>query len=287
MRPHLSARLSALGCLFVVTISGVLGLAQSAESTDKSTAPVSDVHPVLIELFTSEGCSSCPPADILLQKLDAIQPTHGAQLIVLSEHVTYWDHDGWKDPNSSEALTDRQSSYENALHLPTPYTPQMIVDGTQEIQIDKPQQVEEVLEKARLAAKVPMRISGVAVDAGSPALLKARIEADANFEKKNADIYVALALDHVESQVLRGENGGRHLVHVAVVRKLTKVGKIARGKPFSTDLQIKLSPDEETKNLRLIAFAQEPGPGVILGAAEWKASLESSSGRGSSAPSPH
>lgn len=276
----------ALGLLLVTSVLAISAFAQSTQSTDKAAAPPADVHPVLIELFTSEGCSSCPPADILLQKLDTAQPIHAAQLIVLSEHVTYWDHDGWKDPNSSPALTDRQSAYESALRQPTSYTPQLIVDGTQEMHIDKPPQMQDVLEKAKLAPKVPLRITDVAVDPADPTTLKAHIEADSNFEKQNADVYVALALDHVESQVLRGENGGRHLVHVAVVRKLTKVGKLAKGKGFTTDFQIKLQPDEDAKNLRLIAFAQESGPGMIIGSAEWKAVKSSPTANASTQPKP-
>jgi hypothetical protein len=221
----------------------------------------------VIELFTSEGCSSCPPADVLLKKLDASQPISGAQLIVLSEHVTYWDHDGWKDPNSSTALTERQNSYEAALGEKTVFTPQLIIDGTHQVQLGNSQQVEETLRRAAATAKVLVRIGDVTVDAGNPNVLHARVETDANFDRHNADVYLAVALDHVESQVLRGENGGKHLVHVAVVQDLTKVGKLPKGKTFAQDVQLKLKPGTDPKNIRIVALVQESGPGKVLGAA--------------------
>jgi hypothetical protein len=237
---------------------------QAGGAIDPDKSPAT---PVLIELFTSEGCSSCPPADIFLQKLDTSQPISGAQLIVLSEHVTYWDHDGWKDPNSLPSLTDRQSSYEGALGENTVFTPQLIVDGTQQMRLGNSQQIKDLLQKAAAAPKVPIRIGEVTVDAANPALLRAHIETDANFDKHNADVYVAIALDHVESQVLRGENGGRHLVHVAVVQELTKVGKLGKRKTFAQDVQLNLKPGTDPKNVRLVALVQESGPGKVLGAA--------------------
>lgn len=241
--------------------------APSRQGDSTSAAKTPSPTPVLIELFTSEGCSSCPPVDVLLKNLDAAQPIPGAQLIVLSEHVTYWDHDGWKDPNSSAALTERQNSYEAALGQNQLYTPQLIVDGTHEVKAGDPKQIEETLQKAAATPKVPVRIGEVTVDAGNPAVLRARVETDANSEKHNADVYLAVALDHVESQVLRGENGGRHLVHVAVVQELTKVGKLPKGKSFAQDVQLKLKPGTDPKNLRLVALVQESGPGKVLGAA--------------------
>jgi hypothetical protein len=261
----------ASAVVFCCLILSNVALSRSARSPQAGSAidpdKSSTTNPVLIELFTSEGCSSCPPADVLLKKLDAAQPIPGAQLIVLSEHVTYWDQDGWKDPNSSASLTDRQSSYEQALGEKTVFTPQLIVDGTQELRAGNPKQIEETLQKAAATRKVRVRIGPVTVDAGNPTLLRARIETDANFDNHNADVYVAVALDRVESQVLRGENGGRHLVHVAVVQELTKVGKLPKGKSFAQDVQLKLKPDTDLKNIRLVALVQEPGPGKVLGAA--------------------
>jgi hypothetical protein len=245
-----------------------LSLSRIVQGDNKSTTTSpANLPPVLIELFTSEGCSSCPPADVLLKKLDAAQPIRGAQLIVLSEHVTYWDHDGWKDPNSSPALTERQNSYESALGGNTVYTPQLIVDGSREVKAADPKQIQETLQKAAATPKVAVRIGDVSIDPGNPTQLRAHIETDPNFEKHNADVYVAIALDHVESQVLRGENGGRHLVHVAVVQELTKIGKLPKAKAFAQDVPLKLKPGTDPKNLRLIVFIQESGPGKVLGAA--------------------
>lgn len=239
---------------------------QGDSKTAAARAASTDVHPILVELFTSEGCSSCPPADALLQKMDTLQPVSGAQLIVLSEHVDYWDHDGWKDPHSSSALTERQSAYVRALGLESPFTPQLIVDGTSQVRANDLQQLSKVFQEATAAPKVPVRIDDVSIDAGNPSVLRTRIEADGSSDTHNADVFVAVALDHVESQVLRGENGGRHLTHVAVVLQLTKIGKLPKGKSFDGTVQLKLKPGTDPKNLRIVAFVQEPGPGRLLGA---------------------
>jgi hypothetical protein len=222
--------------------------------------------PVLVELFTSEGCSSCPPADALLEKMDALQPIPGTQLIVLSEHVDYWNHDGWADPFSSASFTDRQSAYVHALGLKTPFTPQFLVDGTEELQAHNNEQVVQLLQKAASAPKVPMRLASVSVESGNPAIVRGHVESDVSSEKHKADVYVAVALDHAESQVSRGENSGRHLSHVAVVTQLTRVGKLEPGKNFGQDFRVKLKlPDSGPVNLRIVAFVQESGPGKVTG----------------------
>jgi hypothetical protein len=265
-----SARFLVCAVLFLSVLISHAAPAGGRELQDKSTTAKTseaDTHPILVELFTSEGCSSCPPADALLEKLDSSQPVPGAQLIVLSEHVDYWDHDGWKDPNSSAALTERQEAYVHALRLDSAYTPQIIVDGTSVMRAGDPQQIVKLFQEAAAAAKDPVRIGEVSIDAGNPGVLRAHIEADGSSDKRNADIYVAVALDRVESQVLHGENGGRHLTHVAVVQQLIKIGKLQKGKNFDETIQLKLNPGTDPKNVRIVAFVQEPGPGRLLGAA--------------------
>jgi len=217
--------------------------------------------PILVELFTSEGCSDCPPADTLLRALDSSQPVPGAQLIVLEEHVDYWDDQGWHDPFSSHAFTVRQSEYVERLRVKNgPYTPQMVVDGSEAFVGSDRAQAGRALAKAAKLPKMDVEISSAHVENGK-VLAQIKI-ADVS---SKADVFLALALDHAQSQVLRGENGGRKLEHVAVVKRLTAVGHAKKGEPFSKDLTVAL--DHPGEAYRLIAFVQEAGEGKVLGAA--------------------
>jgi hypothetical protein len=221
--------------------------------------------PVLIELFTSEGCSSCPPADRLLVDLDRTQPVSGADLIVLSEHVDYWNSLGWQDPWSSAFFTERQNSYSDQFKLRSVYTPQLVVNGEAEASGNDWGQAKKACEKALSEQKIPVRISAITLDGGT---LHAHLETDALPDSiHKADLYVVLALDHAESQVKAGENSGRKLAHVSVVQSLNKVGSLEKGKAFTKDVQLKLNSKSDPSNLRVIAFVQEPGPGKVLGAA--------------------
>jgi hypothetical protein len=252
---------SSLSISLIVFMAGFFAADLRAAET-KATAV-----PILIELFTSEGCSSCPPADAWLLQMDTAQPVNGAQLIVLSEHVDYWDHDGWKDPYSSSLLTGRQTEYEHVFKLDSPYTPQVVINGTVNLSLTDNQQAQQAFQQASGATVIPISIRSAAITQGNPAVLHAQVEIDGSSADRKADVYEAIALSHAESQVLHGENGGKRLSHVAVVQELTKIGKLEKGKAFSRAIDIKLKPGTDPKNVRLIVFAQEPGPGKVLGAA--------------------
>jgi hypothetical protein len=232
---------------------------------EHAAGPPNDTrYPVLLELFTSEGCSSCPPADNWVQKLDSTQPISSEQIIVLSEHVDYWDHDGWKDPFDSAALTDRQRDYAQKLGLNDVYTPQVILDGTSELHLNDAKGVQEAFVKADTAPVVAVRIDSIQVDDG---ILRGRVQVDGNSQVHSADVYMVTALDHADTQVLKGENGGHHLSYVAVVENISKIGRLEKGKSFERDFNVKLKPGSDPKNLRVIAFVQEPNFGKVIGAA--------------------
>jgi hypothetical protein len=222
--------------------------------------------PVLIELFTSEGCSSCPPADTLLQKLDQ-QPIAGAELIVLSEHVDYWNHIGWKDPYSARLYSDRQSAYGKRFGLDSVYTPQMVVDGMSEFVGSNTSLANQAFEKALHRPKLPVRLSSISVTSH---LLTGHLETgslDKSYGTGDADVYLVLALNRAESRVSAGENAGHNLQHVSVVRRISKIGAVKQGQALSQEVQVKLGPREDSDNLRLIAFVQESQQGRVLGAA--------------------
>src|ERR1044072_3572695 len=121
--------------------------------------PLEQPKVVLVELFTSEGCSSCPPADALLERLDRAQPVAGAQIIVLSEHVDYWNHIGWADPYSSPAFSARQQQYARRFRTQGPYTPQMVVDGRTEFVGSDARSAESSIRDAFGQPKVAVRIT--------------------------------------------------------------------------------------------------------------------------------
>lgn|SRR6185312_6995618 len=256
---EVSVKMKALAAILLVQwFAACLSLV--AVETPKNATPV------LIELFTSEGCSSCPPADALLQKLDA-QPVPGVQLIVLSEHVDYWNHIGWKDPYSSQLFSQRQNIYAQRMGGSTVYTPQMIVDGTSEFVGSDGLQALKAIDKSRSAEKLPVNISNISLANGA---LHGRIEIGTlpeSLHAHSADVYVAVALNHAESQVLRGENEGRRLQHVAVVKSVTKIGSMNKSKNFTQDAAIKLEGTPDPENLRIVVFAQDPNSGKVIGAA--------------------
>ncbi len=223
--------------------------------------------PILVELFTSEGCSSCPPADAFLQRLDR-QPIAGADMIVLGEHVDYWNHIGWKDPYSARFFSDRQGVYARRLGLESVYTPQMVVDGTNEFVGSDAALADKAFAKALNRPKISIRLSSVSLAA--PNDLSAHLETGllpAPFGLGEVHVYVAVAVNHAESHVSHGENAGRTLVHVAVARSIVRVGTLRAGQVFSQDVRLKLDPGSESSNLRLIAFVQEPDQGRVIGVA--------------------
>ena len=223
--------------------------------------------PLLVELFTSEGCSSCPPADRFLETLDG-QPIPRAEMIVLSEHVDYWNHIGWKDPYSASFYSQRQGAYAKRFGLDSVYTPQMVVDGISEFVGSSSGEADKAFRKALSASKLPLRLSSISADASN--ILRAHLETGAlnsSFGAQEADVYVAVALNRAESQVLAGENSGHRLSHVSVVKSLTKIGTLKQGQVLTQDVHLTLEPGSDPRNLRLIAFVQETRQRRVFGAA--------------------
>jgi hypothetical protein len=259
----MTKRLGAVGILGATIWMAAWLLTEGRAQTPSSERPI----PILVELFTSEGCSSCPPADALLEKLDRSQPVPGAELIVLSEHVDYWNYIGWKDPYSSHSYSERQSSYAQRFGRDTVYTPEMVIDGSHECLGSDARSADLAIVQALRTPKIGIRLSGIAIEGERD--LKAHLETDIlpmSLGQGESDIYVAVVFTHAESNVSAGENSGRTLTHTGVVKRLVKLGAVRSGQSFAKDLQMKLEAGTNRQNLRLVAFIQEPGAGRVMGA---------------------
>jgi hypothetical protein len=214
-----------------------------------------ETTPVLVELFTSEGCSDCPPADTVLQKLIDASPVPGAQVIGLGQHVDYWDRLGWKDRFSSAALTERQRVYANRFASESIYTPQMVVDGRTEFVGSDASAARKAIERALTA---PHGVVALDLRAGSPSQVSVSVVAHdlPAFDRgDHADIVVAITEDRLRSDVTKGENHGRTLAHAAVVRYLATIGE-ASGAAGEGRADIAIPGDWRRDNLKAVAFVQ-------------------------------
>ena len=220
--------------------------------------------PVLLELFTSEGCSSCPPADRLLELLDQKQPVPGADLIVLSEHVDYWDRLGWKDPFSSSLFTARQQEYSSRLHGEGVYTPELVVDGRFGFVGSDGHEAASAIQEAMRNPKIPIAMSNVTRD-GNQVTVHIEVPATVSGQKSGRGIlYLALADNRAESQVARGENAGRSLAHVGVARVLKQVAMIDLGAATARNVMLAIRPGTGANGSRLVAFIQDTKTGRVL-----------------------
>jgi len=226
---------------------------------------------VVVELFTSEGCSSCPPADAFLAKLAEQGPAHDLQIVALEEHVDYWDDQGWHDPFSSHNWTTRQNAYAGVLGNKNPYTPQIVVDGSAECSGGRPQLALQVIAQEAARLKTPVTLSQGA--AGKPGTENFSVQIGKltpSAKGGAAEVWLAITETGLHSSVTRGENAGHELSHAAVVRSMRKIGeaKPDRDVAFSVDAAISIRNEWKRENLKAVAFVQEKNSMRILGAAE-------------------
>lgn len=241
-------------CRLTAILAIGLAAAPAAPSARTPGPPVA-TH-VLLELFTSEGCESCPPADELLIQLVRTQPVAGVRIVGLSEHVDYWNKLGWVDPFSSVRFTNRQTAYATALHDDT-YTPQAVIDGRFAVVGSSRTDVLAAIRKAAGLPKAAVEL------AWTPDL---QITIPANPVAADGDVFVAITEDRLTSNVRRGENEGRVLNHDAVTRRVSSLGTTSRQGGFSRTVPIApmLDPSWKRNELSVVVFVQSKGAVVAL-----------------------
>jgi hypothetical protein len=213
------------------------------------TAGAADHPAILVELFTSEGCDSCPPADAVLMRLAQQRNIAGAEVIVMSEHVDYWNHLGWTDPYSSRQFTQRQNEYADALGANV-YTPQIIVDGRHDVLGSNYAAVVDTVSRASRNAKAPLTVEAKWREKTLD------LHVAASPVREAAHVYVAITEDKLSNNVSRGENKGRRLTHTGVVRRLSLLGAPKSNTPFAVDQAIPLSPEWKIADLHAVVFTQ-------------------------------
>jgi hypothetical protein len=249
----------------------------STKAADAPTVKASDIRraPVVVELFTSEGCSSCPTADALLARLDKTQPVEGAEVIPLAMHVDYWNNLGWADPFSSHEFSERQEEYARAYGKDGVYTPQMIVDGVKEFPGGNDASALDAVGRAAREAKADVRLTRASASRQTDEGVNLSVHIENLPTPTEGDAaYVLLAVTEsgLASDVARGENAGRKLNHVGVVRLLKTIGGVERagGGKFDAETKVLIAKGWRRENLRVVVFAQEHASRRVLAAASLK-----------------
>jgi hypothetical protein len=228
-------------------LAGVVGPSGAAGAEGAGT-------PVVVELFTSQGCSSCPPADAFLGEL-----ARRSDVIALAFHIDYWDYIGWKDPFASPAWTERQHAYKRALGLHMVYTPQMVIDGRADAVGSEQRTVNDAITAAAQHDKVAISITREAAGHYRVALPAA----GADRPGLPATVWLAVFDREHTTPVKRGENTGRTLTDYNAVRELRQLGEWSGA---ATELPLDLDASAMTgKGCAVIVQAGAVGP--ILGAA--------------------
>lgn len=239
-------------CLIVLVGSALVSYGQPA--------PAERV-PVVVELFTSEGCSSCPPADVLLSRLAKDQSVAGVQIIPFGMHVTYWDQLGWKDPASLALATERQQAYGHVFGEDRIYTPQAVIDGHDEVVGSDEGGVRKAIARAATQPRVPVSLR--ASTDGNALSAEATVGALPPGLKEKLHAWMVITEDGLSSVVKRGENGGRTLHHDAVVRAIFGADvEVARLLGFRAQLR----PDWRRDNLHVAILLQGKSTQRIWGA---------------------
>jgi hypothetical protein len=261
--------------ILIISIS-VVGGRFGNSTVEKNEMPMTTENkpvPVIVELFTSEGCSSCPPADALLTQLEKTQPIRGAEVIALEQHVDYWNYLGWRDPFSRAEFSARQGDYASAFGKQGVYTPQMIVDGRTEFPGGNREMANRSIAEA---AKSPKAVVRLTLLEQSPEEMKAggmRLRVNVEglppiSDGDTAEVLLAVTESGLTTPVGRGENAGRRLSHTGVVRSLKVIGSLdgqSKGAVI-TESAFEIGRGMRLENSRVVVFVQERASRRMLGA---------------------
>ena len=230
--------------------------------------PGSAPRVVVVELFTSEGCSSCPPADALLKKLSEQSSVEGVQIVALEEHVDYWNHLGWKDPYSAAEFSQRQSDYSQVFGTDGVYTPQMVVDGQHEFVGSRSLAAREAIQKAANQPKAEIALVAGANSSLDKPIFEVQVKSLGGISPRGeTELWVAVTEKGLQTDVKAGENSGETLKHAAVVRSLRKIESLRDPAGYDRPIQPVIDPGWKKENLAVVVFLAEKGSHKIIGAA--------------------